>query len=149
VSPSIDTLLTIVEILEIDIEYLFRDVKKKRKITIICEEDRRRITIGGIRYEQLSVMYDKDEEHAIEAFMIIINPGEMRGEKHYGHMGKELGVILEGSGRLEYGDNCYELKKGDSVSFSSIIPHMLVNTGTEVLKAFWVTTPPRMEYVEE
>jgi transcriptional regulator with XRE-family HTH domain len=149
VSPSIDTLMTIADILEIDVEYLFRDVKKKRKINVICEEERRQISIGGILYEQLSVIYDKDEEHAIEAFMITIHPGEMRGEKHYGHMGKELGVILEGTGRLEYGDSSYELKKGDSVSFSSTVPHMLINTGTGLLKAFWVTTPPRMEYAEE
>ncbi|MBN2443321.1 MAG: cupin domain-containing protein [Spirochaetales bacterium] len=148
VSPSIDTLLTISEILDIDFEYLFREYKKEQLITVIHEEERRQISIGGISYEQLSIIHDKDEEHAIEAFMISINPGEMRGEKHYGHRGKELGVILEGTGRLHYGNRVYELKQGDSVSFSSISPHTLINTGTEVLRAFWVATPPRMEFVE-
>ena len=148
-SPSIDTLFTISDILEIDFEYLFRDFKKERKITVIHEHERRRISIGGIHYEQLSVIQDKDEEHAIEAFMISIKPGEMRGERHYGHTGKELGVILEGKGRLEYGERTVELEKGDSISFSSNVPHLLINTGTGMLKAFWVSTPPRMEYMQE
>lgn len=128
---------------------MFRNFKKERKITVIHKHERKRISIRGIQYEQLSVIYDKDEEHAIEAFMICIKPGEMRGEKHYGHIGKELGIILEGKGRLEYGDKTYNLDEGDSIVFSSDVPHVLVNTGTEILKAVWVSTPPRLEYMQD
>lgn len=116
---------------------------------MIHKHERKRILLRGIQYEQLSVIYDRDEEHAIEAFMISIKPGEMRREKHYGHIGKELGIIMEGKGRLEYGDKTYHLEKGDSISFSSEVPHVLINTGTEVLKAVWVSIPPRLEYMQE
>jgi len=149
VSPSIDTLLTISEILEIDFEYLFSDFHKEKKVNIIHAHERRIITTGKVRYEQLSVIYDKNEDHTIEAFLFIIKPGGSKGEKEYGHIGKELGVILEGEGKLEYGDKEYYLQEADSISFSSNIPHKMINTGKVDLRAIWISTPPRMEYLRE
>ncbi|MBN1697879.1 MAG: cupin domain-containing protein [Spirochaetales bacterium] len=147
VSPSIDTLLTLAGILEIDFEYLFEDFRKEKPVTVIHREERRKIESGPVAYEQLSVIYDTDEEHAIEAFLLVIQPGGRRGEKEYGHMGKELGLVLAGEGTLEYGKEVYRLKEGDSVSFSSNVPHLLTNTGKGELKTVWVSTPPRMAYM--
>jgi transcriptional regulator with XRE-family HTH domain len=147
VSPSIDTLFTIAEILEIDFDYLFRDFKKEKQASIIHKHERRRIETGPVTYEQLSLMYDTDEEHAIEAFLLIIKPGGKRGEREYGHIGKELGFILEGEATLEYGNRVYHLKEGDSISFSSHVPHLLTNTGKGELKTLWVSTPPRMAHM--
>ena len=66
-----------------------------------------------------------------------------------GPPGRELGVILEGEGKLEYGDKEYYLKQADSISFSSNIPHKMINIGNVNLKAIWISTPPRMEYLRE
>jgi mannose-6-phosphate isomerase-like protein (cupin superfamily) len=62
----------------------------------------------------------------------------------YGHPGKELGFILEGTGILYYGTEEYKLFRGDSISFPSEIPHILKNTGSGPLEALWVITPPRL-----
>ena len=40
VSPSIDTLLSISEVLEIDLEYLFRDFRTDKAVTIVRKDDR-------------------------------------------------------------------------------------------------------------
>jgi transcriptional regulator with XRE-family HTH domain len=144
VSPSIDTLLTIADVLEIDLEYLFRDYKRNKKVHIVRADKRNSLVLKDLKYEQLSVLNEPSKEHAIEALLLEIEPGAEKGDIEYGHKGNELGFILEGRGELLYGTEIYKLNEGDSVSFSSDIPHNLKNTGEKVLKAFWVITPPRL-----
>ncbi|MBU0991261.1 MAG: XRE family transcriptional regulator [Proteobacteria bacterium] len=143
VSPSIDTLLTLADVLDIDLEYLFQDYKKNKKVHIVRAGERQRIVQGDVSYHQLSTLPDVAEEHAIEAFFLEIGKDAEKGDREYGHMGKELGVVLEGEGELVYGTETYKLNQGDSVSFPSDIPHILRNTGRGTLKAIWVITPPR------
>lgn len=143
VSPSIDTLLTIADVLEIDLEYLFQDYKKKKMVHIVRADERKRLVHGAVSYHQLSTLPDVPEEHAIEAFFLEIDAGSEKGDRAYGHVGKELGVILEGEGELVYGTETHQLHQGDSISFPSNIPHILRNTGQGTLKAIWVITPPR------
>ena len=144
VSPAIDTLLSIIDILEIDIEYIFSDLKRDKKVEIVKESQRNKFIFDGIIYEQVSKIDSENKEHSIEAYYLEIEQGKDKGSKDYGHVGKELGIILEGKGELKYGKKIYILEKGDSVSFSSDIPHILKNIGEGKLKAFWVTTPPKM-----
>lgn len=144
VSPSIDTLLSIVDVLEIDLEYLLSDYRKSKPVSIVRESDRSVRKMQGVSYYQLSAMTDSVEEYGIEAVMLKIEPGAVRGSPEYGHPGKELGVILAGKGELSYGTEIYPLCKDDSVSFESGMPHSMRNTGTDTLIAIWVNTPPRM-----
>ena len=45
-------------------------------------------------------------------------------------------------GLRAYARNTYQLKEGDSVSFNADEPHILINTGKGLLKAYWIITPP-------
>lgn len=144
VSPSVDTLMSIADILAIDLEYLFRDFKKNKTVTIVRKNARSMRRLHGVNYYQLSAIADTSEEYAIEAVMLEIEKGKTRGNPEYGHPGKELGVILSGEGELSYGTESYSLKEGDSISFASDIPHSLKNTSNNKLVALWVNTPPRM-----
>lgn len=148
VSPSIDTLIAIANVLEIDLEYLFRDYKKDKNITVIRAEKRDSILLNQVKYHQLSVMPNPSDTHAIEAFLLEIEVGGSKGDIEYGHTGNELGVILSGKGELQYGTKTFDLNEGDSVSFPSDIPHTLRNIGSEILKAIWVITPPRMFFIK-
>ncbi|MCP4149481.1 MAG: cupin domain-containing protein, partial [bacterium] len=90
---------------------------------------------------------NKDKESRVievETMMIEIQPGGQKGDIEYGHPGNEIGIILQGSGELVYGTETYNLKEGDSLSFSSDIPHILRNIGNNILKAIWIITPPRV-----
>ncbi|HOV14455.1 MAG TPA: XRE family transcriptional regulator [Spirochaetota bacterium] len=144
VSPAIDTLLSILDILDIDMEYVFSDIKKDKKVNIVKNGQRNKFFFDGIVYEEVSKIDSDNKEHSIEAYYLEITEGKDKGSKDYGHIGKELGIILEGRGELKYGNKSYILEKGDSVSFSSDIPHILKNVGEGKLRAFWVTTPPKM-----
>lgn len=146
ISPSIETLLALAEVLEVDLEYLFADWKRSKRVSLVRKADRARRVLDGVRYAQLSAMTDSSEQYGIEAVMLEIPPGRARGSSVYGHPGKELGVIVSGSAELAYGTEIYALEEGDSVSFASDIPHVLRNVGRRTLEALWVNTPPRMQF---
>jgi transcriptional regulator with XRE-family HTH domain len=146
ISPSIDTLLALAEVLEVDLEYLFSDWKRTKRVSVVRKVDRARRVVEGVRYEQLSGMTDSSEQYGIEAVMLQVPPGRSRGSSVYGHPGKELGVIVSGSAELAYGTETYALEEGDSVSFASDIPHVLRNVGRRTLAALWVNTPPRLQF---
>ncbi len=143
VSPAIETLLTISEILDIDLEYLFSDLKKKRKVNLVRFEMRNKIILENVTYEQLVKTVEEKNEHGIEAYYMTIEKGGKSGSDEYGHKGKELGVIISGSGDFTIGGQTMHLNEGDSISFDSDVPHSLVNSGNKDLKAFWVITPPK------
>lgn len=143
VSPSVDTLLQLADILDIDYEYLFSDYKQKRRVTIVRKDERDTIQRNKVTIHQLSEMDESPKGPELEAFLVEIEEGGEQGDREYGHAGREFGIILEGQAELLYGNERYDLVKGDTVSFPSDIPHLFKNKGTSCLKAIWVVTPPR------
>ncbi|MDC7126918.1 MAG: XRE family transcriptional regulator [Spirochaetales bacterium] len=144
VSPSIDTLVTIANVLNIDLEYLFKDIKSEHKVTIVKPEERNRLLLNGVDYQQLSFIPGSDINPSVEAFYIDIPPGKEKGDLEFGHPGQELGTIIEGSGLFIYGTEEYTITKGDTISFQSDSPHIIRNTGKETLKALWIITPGKI-----
>lgn len=149
VSPSIDTLLTLADVLGVDHEYLFSAYKKNKKVSILKAGTGSTLAQDGVTLRQLSRTEELSEDHAMESFMLEIGVGGEKGDMEYGHAGKEFGLILEGQCELVYGTETYELFQGDSVSFPSDIPHILKNTGDVMLKALWVITPPRLLFARK
>lgn len=143
ISPAIDTLLRIADVLDIDLEYLFSDYKKNRSVNLVHAEERNEYKVKDVCFQQLC-RTPGEAEHGIEAYMMEIAVGGESKSEEYGHTGKELGVIIEGSGEFKIGSDSYIIKEGDSISFDSDIPHRVINLGDIPLKAFWVITPPRM-----
>jgi transcriptional regulator with XRE-family HTH domain len=143
VSPAIDTLLSIVDVLDIDLEYLFADLRRRRAVSIVRQNERHRYETTGVSYELVSRSAGTDDIHAIEAYYLTVAPGLDRGSEEYGHVGREMGVILEGEAELVIGGETHRLSPGDSVSFASDVPHLLRNVGKKPLRTFWVVTPPK------
>jgi transcriptional regulator with XRE-family HTH domain len=143
ISPAIDTLLRIIDSLEIDPDYIFRDFKRDRSVNLVRAHEKKRTVIDGIVYERLSHTLSSSEEHAIEAYILEIPPGGRTGNDDYGHIGKELGVIIQGKAECAIGKQTFRLEEGDSISFSADVPHQLANIGKKPLRAFWIVTPPK------
>lgn len=143
VSPAIDTLLSLADALEIDLEYLFAEYRRERPVRVIKSDERREVTEAGVLYEEIVRPVDDDGAHAIEAYYITLPAGSETSRGSYGHLGREFGIVTEGSGELHYETRAYPLTKGDSISFAATAPHVLVNTGKIPFKALWVVTPPQ------
>ena len=141
VSPAIDTLLALADVLEIDLEFLFADLKRERSIKTVRKSDRPFYrTKPGVLYEHLAQV----EEHGgIEAYVITIEAGEKTGNAEYGHQGWELGIVESGILELTAGGRICKLMPGDSVSFRADTPHILSNPGRKPLRVFWVMSPPK------
>ncbi len=143
VSPSIDTLLLIADILDIDYEYLFNDYRQRRQVSIVRHDERGVIRRDKVAFHQLSINDEISKDSAFEAFLLEVEPEGEKGDREYGHAGMEFGVILNGSAELIYGHKRYTLHPGDSIYFPSDMPHLLKNIGNQTLKAIWVISPPR------
>ena len=138
VSPAIDTLLSIADALEIDLEYLFSGYRQQTGL------DQRRQTgkgQGGSGRKGAAGGYGPCP--CIEAYYLTVPPGGETKRGSYGHSGREFGIVIQGCGELRYGSSVYALKPGDSISFSAGAPHTLANKDNEPFRALWVVTPPQ------
>ena len=141
VSPAIDTLLALADALELDLEYLFADLKRERSIKTVRKDERPSYrTKPGVLYEHLAQV---EEQGGIEAYMITIEAGAKTGNTEYGHPGWELGIVESGVMELTAGNQVFRCKAGDSVSFRADTPHTMSNPGKKPLRVFWVISPPK------
>lgn len=143
VSPAIDTLLTLADVLDINVEFLFDEFRRSRPVKIIRNDQRRKIEEDTVWYEELAKPSESDGIHSIESYVITIPEGDHTHRGSYGHLGTEFGFILEGKAGFKYESQTYTLEEGDSISFSASVPHTLSNVGKGVMKALWVVSPPQ------
>lgn len=143
VSPAIDTLLSLADALEIDLDYIFEEFRRERPVRVIRADERRQVSENDAHYEEIVRPLEGDGTHAIESYYITLPVGGETKRGSYGHLGREFGIITEGQAELHYETRIYSLDEGDSISFSATAPHVLVNVGKVPLKALWVVTPPQ------
>lgn len=141
VSPAIDTLLALADVLDINLEFLFEEYRKVRPVQIIRADERPVQKEEDISYEELAKPSSSDSENSVESYMLKIPAGSHTHRGSYGHIGREFGIIVQGRAKLIYENKEYFLEKGDSASFSASVPHTLENVGEEELQAIWVVTP--------
>ncbi len=141
ISPSLDTLLQILEVYGVSPGKFFKDYETSTRVEIIKQDQRKIYQRKGFKYETLCGDSQTRGNHSFNAFFLELEPGQKRGDDGDGHLGRELGIVVQGSAQLLYGQDKYELNKGDSVSFFSQIPHVIKNSSDEVFQAYWVVTP--------
>lgn len=141
ISPSLDTLLQILEVYGVPPNKFFKDYETSSRVEIIKRDDRKIYQRKGFKYEKLCGDSQIKGNHSFNAFFLELSPGQQRGDESDGHLGRELGIVVEGSAQLVYGEETYEIHKGDSVSFFSEIPHVIKNSSDQIFQAYWVVTP--------
>jgi len=141
ISPSLDTLLQILEVYGVPPDKFFKDYETNSKVEIIRRDDRKIYQRKGFKYEKLCGDSQIKGNHSFNAFFLELASNQQRGDAGDGHLGRELGIVIEGSAQLLYGEEVYEIHKGDSVSFFSEIPHVIKNSSDKIFRAYWVVTP--------
>jgi len=148
VSPSIDTLFAVCSALDLDIAELFRRLSPAKPVRVVSRANRLRTSSGaGIRYEQL--VASAASTHPAEMILLEVEAGRQAGISGRGHEGVEMGSVLEGRALLTVDGTEYQIAEGDSVSFSCLLPHRLVNAGPGVFRAVWAILPPHRDYLDE
>ncbi len=141
ISPSLDTLLQLLEVYGVPPEKFFKDYETMNRVEIVKKDQRRIYQRKGFKYETLCGESQAKGNHSFSAFFLELSPGQQRGDKKDGHLGRELGIVMKGQGQLIYGGEVYDISTGDTLSFSSQIPHVIKNTGDDLFQAYWIVTP--------
>jgi transcriptional regulator with XRE-family HTH domain len=137
--PSVRTLYALASELGVTVDEFLPD---EPGLVVQRSADRPAIRLdSGARWERLMFWADKD----IEFMEAIYEPGgaSSSGTSLVAHSGQEFGHVLIGTLRIVVGFDAYVLEPGDSIAFSSSIPHRVSNEGVETVHAIWVVCGPR------
>jgi transcriptional regulator with XRE-family HTH domain len=145
--PSVSTLFAVAETLGLPVDAFFREqpdpashveptvarapsdpylVRRAERVVIDIE--------GGVRWERLTPTPLRD----VEFLELVYGPGAQSSPTLYRHPGTEMILILTGRLDIHIGFDRYHLTPGDSMQFSSALPHRYVNPTQETTRA--VTT---------
>ena len=134
VSPAIDTLLSLADVLDINLEYLFEEYRKKRPVHIIRAESRASVKEDEVIYEELARPESPTGEESTESYIIKIPAGSHTHHGSFGHIGREIGLILKGRAKFTYAGTEYFLEEGDSVYFDATKQHGMQALNNEKAK---------------
>jgi uncharacterized cupin superfamily protein len=79
----------------------------------------------------------------LEPILIAMAPGGRSGKFPTAHAGEKFVLVLDGEVTLTLGDEVYELRTDDAITFAAAIPHQLENTGAEPSHVVIVTVRVR------
>ena len=138
-NPSFNTLVQVSHALGIPVARLVAG--EQMSSPVVRHEERRRLNLGD-KELVLAEMLTPRLDSALEAIRIVTEPGYSTKDTPFVHEGEEFGIVLEGTHAVNVGGAHYVLRAGDSISYSSTIPHWYENPGEVTSVSLWVVTPP-------
>ena len=137
-SPSIATLIDILEILGTNLKEFFNEMGPER-ITF-KKDDMFETEDEELKY-RLKWLVPNSQKNMMEPIMITLDSGGKYKEEKP-HEGEEFGYVLAGNIHLHLGDKVEKVKKGESFYFKPTANHYISNPGKIQAKVIWVSTPP-------
>ncbi|MGL4771967.1 MAG: helix-turn-helix domain-containing protein [Clostridium sp.] len=137
-SPSIATLVDILEILGTNLTDFFSETQEE-KITYTYEDMFEKDN-EDLKYN-IMWLVPNAQKNDMEPIMITLEPGGQYIEEEP-HEGEEFGYVLIGSITLHLGDKKYKVKKGETFYFTPRVNHYISNHGKTTAKVIWVSSPP-------
>ena len=139
-NPSFNTLVQVAHALGIPVARLM--VGEQISSPVVRRSERRRLNLGAKDDLVLMELLTARLDSALEAIRIVAEPGYSTEDTPFAHDGEEFGIVLEGTHAVNVGGAHYVLQAGDSISYSSTIPHWYENPGEVTSVSLWVVTPP-------
>ena len=139
-NPSFNTLVQVAHALGIPVARLMAG--EQLSSPVVRREERRRLNLGANDNLVLAELLTSRLDSALEVIRIVAKPGYTSEDTPFVHDGEEFGIVLEGTHAVNVGGTHYVLRAGDSISYSSTIPHWYENPGEVTSVSLWVVTPP-------
>ncbi len=137
-SPSIATLMDMLESLGTDLKNFFNDsVNEKvvfKKDDVFVKEDKDSGYV--IRW-----LVSNAQKNTMEPILITLSPSGS-SETENPHEGEEFGYVVSGGITVCLGTQRFKVKKGESFYFKPSVSHKIVNAGKSEAVVVWVSSPP-------
>lgn len=137
-SPSIATLIDILEILGTNLPDFFSESKEER--VTFTKDDMFTTEDEDLKYS-LMWLIPNAQKNAMEPIMLTLEPNGRYIEEEP-HEGEEFGYVLSGTINLHLGKKKYKVKKGESFYYKPKVNHYIENAGKTHAKIIWISTPP-------
>jgi len=137
-SPSIATLMDILEALGSDIGSFFHEAPPEKVVYGAADVFVKLYEEEGA---EVSWLVADSQKHALEPILVTLAPGG-GSFVHDPHEGEEFGHVLSGAATLVLGDKRYKVRKGDSFYFRAQSVHHIENNGKKEARVIWVSSPP-------
>lgn len=137
-SPSIATLMDILEVLGVDIaDFFAREEDEKIVFTPDDMFEKSEDEVGST----ILWLVPNAQKNALEPIMVTLDPGGSTYPDDP-HEGEEFGYVLSGNITLILGERRFRLKRGDSFCFKPTEEHYIINSTGREARVIWVSTPP-------
>ncbi|GAA3661344.1 helix-turn-helix domain-containing protein [Asaccharospora irregularis] len=137
-SPSIATLIDILEILGTNLREFFNEIDDER--ISFTKDDMFETEDEELKYS-LKWLIPNSQKNKMEPIIISLDAGGQYKEEKP-HEGEEFGYVLSGLIYVHIGDKKNKVRKGESFYFRPRANHYISNAGKTTAKVIWVSTPP-------
>lgn len=137
-SPSIATLVDILQCLGTDLKDFFCDVSDDQ--VVFHETDYFEKTDTELK-NTIQWIIPNAQKNIMEPIRLTLEPG---GSTYpdIPHEGEEFGYVLSGSITIHLGQKSYKAKKGEAFYFMPNTQHYITANGRTGASLIWVSTPP-------
>jgi transcriptional regulator with XRE-family HTH domain len=141
-NPSFATLVQLAHGLDVPVGRLLLHIDGDES-PVVRRTERRRVDGHGVASESATYeLLTPDLSGALEATWVASQPGHDTSKTPFTHNGEEFGIVISGQIDVFVDGVRHRLEAGDSIRYSSTIPHWYVNSGDQPANAIWVSTPP-------
>lgn len=139
VIPSVVSIWRLAKALDTNINYFFDEPMEDDKVIIRKNEHKVIITHSNSSYYKL--LSSGSPDRLLDMVEITLKSGYSYEQNPLVHDGEECGYVLKGQLTVYLNGNEYVLEEGDSIYFSSSLPHKYINRGKEDCVSIWSMTP--------
>lgn len=137
-SPSIATLIDLLQVLGTDLQEFFRDSADQQ--VVFTHEDQF-VKVQEEDGFRVSWIVPNAQKNAMEPILLTLE-SEGTTELQDPHEGEEFGYVLKGVVKIHLGRESYRAKKGESFYFQASKEHFITNPYKQTAEILWVSTPP-------
>ena len=137
-SPSIATLVDILQVLGTDLTEFFQDTTEEQ--IVFHDSDYFEKTDENLG-NKIEWIIPNAQKNIMEPIRLTLQPGGSTYPDNP-HEGEEFGYVLKGSLTLHAGSRKYRIRKGSSFCLHPQTTHYLENTGSVPASLLWISNPP-------
>ena len=140
VSPAVNTLKAILQVLDSDLNTFFSDEWKERKDRVVVRpKDLIEISEPNSRVSIKQVFNGSPIKNL--GFLIEVYQPNSSTEDRISHEGEEIGTVIEGKIIIRIDDTTYLLNEGDSYIIKTCHPHTFINPTDSITRIVSAHTP--------